>query len=130
MWHRQNWNIVYPNIGLDEFELEGLQGHVTYIAGFTDSAVEARTDLYDLFIDGLQEHVEREKERERERERERREGGREESLMPACAERCLCLIVPGIQIINYNSTAHGDYALYSSWGVVDGYCLFVLVDAL
>ena len=52
VWHRQNWNIVYPNMSTDEFELEGLQGHGTYVAGFTDPAVEARTDLYDLFVNG------------------------------------------------------------------------------
>ena len=52
VWHRQNWNIVYPNMSIDEFELEGLQGHGTYVAGFTDPAVEARTDLYDLFVNG------------------------------------------------------------------------------
>lgn len=52
MWHRQNWDIVYPNVDLDETELEDLSTRGTYVAGFTDAAVEGRTELYDLFING------------------------------------------------------------------------------
>ena len=52
VWHRQNWNVVYPNVDLNELELSDLVTHSTYIAGFTDAAVEGRSDLYDLFING------------------------------------------------------------------------------
>lgn len=52
VWHRQNWNIVYPNVDLNDLELDDLATHSTYIAGFTDTAVEGRSDLYDLFING------------------------------------------------------------------------------
>lgn len=50
VWHRQNWNVVYPNVALEDSELSDLGSHSSYVAGFTDAAVEARTDLYDLFV--------------------------------------------------------------------------------
>ncbi len=50
--HRMNWDILYPHVDLDEEELLTLSSHGTYIAGFTDSAIEGRTDLYDLFVNG------------------------------------------------------------------------------
>ena len=52
MWHRRNWNIVYPWLELDDTELADLSTHGTYVAGFTDPAIEGRTDLYDLFVNG------------------------------------------------------------------------------
>ena len=52
VWHRQNWNVVYPNVDLEQEELEDLSIHGTYIAGFTDASVEGRTELYDVFING------------------------------------------------------------------------------
>lgn len=52
VWHRQNWNVVYPNVDLEQEELEDLSTHGTYIAGFTDASVEGRTELYDVFING------------------------------------------------------------------------------
>lgn len=52
VWHRQNWNIVFPHVELTEMELVDLTSHGTYVAGFTDASVEARTELYDLFING------------------------------------------------------------------------------
>ena len=52
VWHRQNWNIVYPNVDLNDLELDDLATRSTYIAGFTDTAIEGRTELYDLFING------------------------------------------------------------------------------
>ena len=52
VWHRQNWNVVYPNVDLEQVELEDLSAHGTYIAGFTDASVEGRTELYDMFING------------------------------------------------------------------------------
>ncbi len=50
--HRKNWDIVYPQLELEEAELADLLQHGTYVAGFTDSTVEGRTDLYDLFVNG------------------------------------------------------------------------------
>ena len=41
-WHRQNWNIVYPFIELDESEIEELKGSNHYVAGFTDATIEGR----------------------------------------------------------------------------------------
>ena len=53
MWHRQNWNVVYPNLSMDnEAEVKELGQHGTYVAGFLDSSVQARSDLYDLFVNG------------------------------------------------------------------------------
>lgn len=50
--HRKNWDIVYPRLELEEAELVDLSERGTYVAGFTDSTVEGRTDLYDLFVNG------------------------------------------------------------------------------
>ena len=53
MWHRQNWAVVYPHMALEhEGEMEELGRHGTYVAGFLELAVQARTDLYDLFVNG------------------------------------------------------------------------------
>ena len=52
MWHRRNWNIVFPWLELDDTELADLSTHGTYVAGFTDPDIEGRTDLYDLFVNG------------------------------------------------------------------------------
>lgn len=50
VWHRQNWNVVYPSLELEEGELATLAPLGTYVAGFTDASAEGRTDLYDLFV--------------------------------------------------------------------------------
>ena len=53
MWHRQNWNVVYPQLSLDhKGEMEELAKHGTYVAGFLDPSVQGKTDLYDLFVNG------------------------------------------------------------------------------
>lgn len=52
VWHRQNWNVVFPHVELTGMELADLTSHGTYVAGFTDASIEARTELYDLFING------------------------------------------------------------------------------
>ena len=55
--HRMNWDIVYPQLELEEDELRTLSSHGTYVAGFTDPAIEGRTDLYDLFVNGEKNSV-------------------------------------------------------------------------
>lgn len=52
VWHRRNWDIVYPWVELEDSELTDLSMHGSYVAGFTDPAIEGRTDLYDLFVNG------------------------------------------------------------------------------
>ncbi|XP_019849424.1 PREDICTED: protein FAM45A-like [Amphimedon queenslandica] len=48
VWHRQNWNIVYPNVSLDDGETEALK--MSYVAGFTDPAIEAHQELFDILV--------------------------------------------------------------------------------
>ena len=48
--HRQNWSIVFPYVDLVEYELSSLQKLSNYVAGFLDSSVQNRVDLYDLFV--------------------------------------------------------------------------------
>ena len=54
VWHRQNWSIVHPYVHLEDDELERLTTNITYVAGFTDASVESRTELYDLFVNGME----------------------------------------------------------------------------
>jgi len=49
--HRQNWNILRPYVTMDEKELADLKTAGVYCAGFIDSNVKGRDDLYDLFVD-------------------------------------------------------------------------------
>ena len=44
---------MFPHVELTEMELADLTSHGTYVAGFTDATIEARTELYDLFINGI-----------------------------------------------------------------------------
>lgn len=50
MWHRQDWNIIYPYMQLTNPEVSELSALPTYIAGFRDAAVEGRVELYDVFV--------------------------------------------------------------------------------
>ncbi|KAL3864550.1 hypothetical protein ACJMK2_006222 [Sinanodonta woodiana] len=52
VWHRQNWDIVYPYMELNDTGIDQLRSCNTYVAGFTDATVESRGDLYDLFVNG------------------------------------------------------------------------------
>ena len=52
VFHRLNWNIVHPFLHVNEEELSELKTKRTYVAGFTDIAVENMTDMYDLFLNG------------------------------------------------------------------------------
>ncbi|CAL1267097.1 unnamed protein product [Larinioides sclopetarius] len=50
MWHRQDWNIIYPYMQLTNTEISELLSLPSYVAGFRDAAVEGRTELYDVFV--------------------------------------------------------------------------------
>lgn len=49
IWHRLNWASVFPLVHLDHAD-ELLQFTGGYVAGFSDSAVITRTDLYDVLV--------------------------------------------------------------------------------
>ncbi|NXD36249.1 FA45A protein, partial [Copsychus sechellarum] len=51
VWHRQDWSILHSYVHLNEEELEALKACTgSYIAGFTDSEVGSRSDLYDVYV--------------------------------------------------------------------------------
>uniref|UniRef100_T1IIY2 UDENN domain-containing protein n=1 Tax=Strigamia maritima TaxID=126957 RepID=T1IIY2_STRMM len=50
VWHRQNWNILYPNQDFSDPEISDMKSASYYVAGFSDASIDARTDLYDLYI--------------------------------------------------------------------------------
>ena len=52
MWHRQNWDILYPHVDLVEVELESLELRSGIVIGSIDPSIEGHTELYDLFING------------------------------------------------------------------------------
>jgi hypothetical protein len=52
VWQRQNWNIVYPYVEINEVEVNDLKTAAPYVAGFTDAAIESHTELYDVFVNG------------------------------------------------------------------------------
>lgn len=49
-WHRQNWSVVHPYVQLNDTDINNLQTNSHYVAGFTEAAVEGRSDLYDIFV--------------------------------------------------------------------------------
>lgn len=50
VWHRQNWNILYPYVDLNPQEINDLKSSNSYAAGFLDASVETRSDIYDVFV--------------------------------------------------------------------------------
>eukprot|EP01104_Vermistella_antarctica_P020236 TRINITY_DN8581_c0_g1_i1.p1 TRINITY_DN8581_c0_g1~~TRINITY_DN8581_c0_g1_i1.p1 ORF type:complete len:365 (+),score=106.44 TRINITY_DN8581_c0_g1_i1:174-1268(+) len=50
VWHRQNWDVLWPHVNMEDNEIEDLTKAGVYCAGFTDDAIEGREDLYDVFV--------------------------------------------------------------------------------
>ncbi|XP_005284214.2 DENN domain-containing protein 10 isoform X1 [Trachemys scripta elegans] len=50
VWHRQDWSILHSYVHLNDDELEALKTCTGYIAGFIDSKVSNRPDLYDVYV--------------------------------------------------------------------------------
>ncbi|XP_053160187.1 DENN domain-containing protein 10 isoform X6 [Hemicordylus capensis] len=50
VWHRQDWSILHSYVHLNDDELEALKMCPGYIAGFIDSEVSNRPDLYDVYV--------------------------------------------------------------------------------
>ncbi|XP_066476584.1 DENN domain-containing protein 10 isoform X1 [Tiliqua scincoides] len=50
VWHRQDWSILHSYVHLNDDELEALKLCPGYIAGFIDSEVSNRMDLYDVYV--------------------------------------------------------------------------------
>ncbi|XP_046885880.1 DENN domain-containing protein 10 isoform X2 [Hypomesus transpacificus] len=50
MWHRKDWSILHPYVHLSDIELEDLKMCTGYVAGFVDSEVSNRTDLFDVYV--------------------------------------------------------------------------------
>jgi len=49
---RMDWDILYPNVELNDVELADMTSAGShYVAGFTDSSISIREDLYDLLVD-------------------------------------------------------------------------------
>jgi len=51
IWHRRDWELLYPYTNLNDDEISELKNARVYCAGFIDSEIKDRTNLYDLFID-------------------------------------------------------------------------------
>lgn len=51
IWHRRDWDLLYPYVNLNEDEIDELNKVRVYCAGFTDPEIKSKANLYDLFID-------------------------------------------------------------------------------
>jgi hypothetical protein len=50
-FHRQDWDVLRPYVSMSEPEMAELQNSGVYVAGFTDSSIKRRLDLWDVLID-------------------------------------------------------------------------------
>ncbi|KAM9325298.1 DENN domain-containing protein 10 [Gastrophryne carolinensis] len=50
VWHRLDWSILHPYVHLTPSEIDTLRSCSGYIAGFHESEVGNRSDLYDVFV--------------------------------------------------------------------------------
>lgn len=48
--HRKNWNTIYPLVNISDDEITDLKESSAYVAGFVDSRIENRSDLYDILV--------------------------------------------------------------------------------
>jgi hypothetical protein len=51
VWHRRDFDLLFPVVQLQEDQLDDLAAHGVYCAGFTDDAIKVRSDLYDVLVD-------------------------------------------------------------------------------
>eukprot|EP00010_Vexillifera_abyssalis_P008054 CAMPEP_0201545080 /NCGR_PEP_ID=MMETSP0173_2-20130828/1636_1 /ASSEMBLY_ACC=CAM_ASM_000268 /TAXON_ID=218659 /ORGANISM="Vexillifera sp., Strain DIVA3 564/2" /LENGTH=402 /DNA_ID=CAMNT_0047953389 /DNA_START=811 /DNA_END=2019 /DNA_ORIENTATION=- len=52
VWHRQDWNILRPHVSIDsDLEMKQLQNAGVFCAGFTDPAIKARSNQWDVLVD-------------------------------------------------------------------------------
>jgi len=51
VWQRQEWDLLRPWVLLNETELTDLKKAGVYWAGFTDTSVANRTELWDVLVD-------------------------------------------------------------------------------
>lgn len=42
VWHRQNWDIAFPVVEIEDSEVDVLKETTSYVAGVTDASVEGR----------------------------------------------------------------------------------------
>ncbi|XP_075071653.1 DENN domain-containing protein 10 isoform X2 [Mixophyes fleayi] len=50
VWHRQDWSVLHPYVHLIQAETDALRTCPGYVAGFHNSDVSNRSDLYDVYV--------------------------------------------------------------------------------
>jgi hypothetical protein len=51
VFHRQDWNVLRPWVGMNDLELRELSSTGVYVAGFTNPDIKTNTQYYDVLID-------------------------------------------------------------------------------
>ena len=51
VFHRLDWDILRPYVRMNPLQLKELEDSGVYVAGFTDSDVKMKRDVYDLLVD-------------------------------------------------------------------------------